>query len=125
MAKAVRVVLPAEIKDLVEGDPLRFLVWANAPQSVMDSIWDMATRDAAFVALLGSSEPQTVEVEGLDGTAEIALDFRTVDASRTTLTADLPSDLATALLYLPQGAANARREKIAELLPFFFGTTKS
>ena len=126
MAKAVRVVLPAEIKDLVDGDPLRFLVWANPPQSVLDSIWSLSTRDQALHQLLGQSEPQSVDVEQLDGsTATVAIDFSTVEATAQTVGADLPGDLATALLYLPQGAVNARREKIAEMLPLFYGRTTS
>lgn len=126
MAKTTRVIIPAETpKELgLDGDPLRFLVWANAPQSVMDGIWNVATRAQAFHALLGTSEPQTVDVEQLDGsTVSVPIDFRTPEAAEATLTADLPGDLATALLYLPQGAVNARREKIAELLPFFYGRT--
>ncbi len=124
MAASTRLLLPAESpKELLDGEPLRFVMWSNAPQSVHDAIWDSFTdegrqkRIAAFHAFYKDSEPQELTFEGLDGSQTVALDFTSIAATEKTLNLDLPDDIWTWLINLPITVRNKRREKVGELLP--------
>lgn len=129
MAKVTRVYLPAESPAELglEGDPIRLIVWANAPQAIHDAVWDnfsdegRAKRVAAFHQLFEKSDPQAIETEN----GAVTLDFRTEEGAKTALEADLPDDVATWIVNLPMYARLYRREKIGELLPLSFGKTTS
>ncbi len=129
MATAGRLLLPAESpKEFgLDGEPLRFVVWSNAPQSVHDAIWDSFTdegrhkRVQAFHAFFKDSEPQTVTFEGLSGQETATLDFTTLEATEKTLELDLPDDVWTWVVNLPSTVRMKRREKVGELLPKSLG----